>query len=296
MTTIAKADGVNFTKKYSLITGASRGLGAELATALWEAGSNILLVSRKAGSLAGLLNKLGKRTGQIALSFAHDLENPESVPDIFDFAKAHFPKLDLLVNNAAIQGPIGPLWKNDWGVWKKTIQVDLLSPAALCRLVAPWMIEQGGGCIINMSGGGATGPRANFSAYATAKAGLVRFSETLAQELHSYNVRVNCIAPGTMNTAMMDEIIRSGQDAAGEKEYGVALNVRRDGEISMRQITDLCLFLASDAAQAITGKLISAVWDDWMIFPDHLEELGVSDVYTLRRIVAKDRGLSWGDK
>jgi NAD(P)-dependent dehydrogenase (short-subunit alcohol dehydrogenase family) len=283
-------------KKNTLITGASRGLGAELATALWEAGANLLLVSRYETSLTSLINKLGKRDGQIAVFIARDLSNPASISDIFDFAKVHFPTLDLLINNAAIQGPIGPLWKIDWEAWEKTIQVDLLSPIALCRIVAPWMIEQGGGCIINLSGGGATGPRANFTAYATAKAGLVRFSETLAEELCPHGVCVNCIAPGAMNTVMLDEVINSGQDVAGAKEYGLALKVRRDGGASMKRVVDLCLFLASDTAQAITGKLISAVWDDWKAFPDHIKELEASDVYTLRRIVAKDRGFSWGDK
>lgn len=285
-----------FKNRCSLITGASRGFGAELATALWETGSNLLLVSRNTTALESLIEKLEMRSGQTAIFIARDLADPESVSDILSFAKAHFPKLDLLINNAAIQGPIGPLWKIDWEDWVKTIQVDLLSPSALCRFAAPWMIEKSGGCILNVSGGGATGPRANFTAYATAKAGLVRFSETLADELRPHNVRVNCIAPGTMNTAMMDEIINSGQDNAGEKEYNAALKVRRDCGTSMRQVIDLCLFLASDAAQAVTGKLISAVWDDWKIFPDHLKELETRDIYTLRRIVARDRGFNWGDK
>jgi NAD(P)-dependent dehydrogenase (short-subunit alcohol dehydrogenase family) len=294
--TIANTKEMLFKDKYSLVTGASRGFGAELAAGLWEAGSNLLLVSRNTTALESVIEKLKMRSGQTAIFIARDLADPESSSDVLSFAKAHFPRLDLLINNAAIQGPIGPLWKIDWEAWGKTIQVDLLSPSALCRFAAPWMIEKGGGCIINVSGGGATGPRPNFTAYATAKAGLVRFSETLAEELRPHNVRVNCIAPGAMNTTMMDEIIRNGQDRAGEKEYDAALKVRRDGGTSMKQVTDLCLFLASDAAQAVTGKLISAVWDDWKIFPDHLSELETSDIYTLRRIIAGDRGFNWGDK
>lgn len=294
--TIANTKEMPFRNKYSLITGASRGFGAELATALWEAGSNLLLVSRNATDLESAIERLKMRSGQTAIFIARDLADPESASDVLSFAKEHFPRLDLLINNAAIQGPIGPLWKIDWEAWGKTIQVDLLSPSALCRFAVPWMIEKGGGCIINISGGGATGPRANFTAYATAKAGLVRFSETLAEELRPHNVRVNCIAPGIMNTEMMDEIIRSGQNKAGEKEYGVALKVRREGGTSVTQVIDLCLFLASDAAQAVTGKLVSAVWDDWKIFPDHLKELKTSDIYTVRRIVARDRGFDWGDK
>jgi 3-oxoacyl-[acyl-carrier protein] reductase len=242
------------------------------------------------------LNKLSKKNGQIAISIARDLANPESTADIAGFAKANFPRLDLLINNAAIQGPIGPLWENDWDEWLKAIRVDLLSPAALCRAIAPWMMERREGCIINLSGGGAATPRANFTAYATAKSGLVRFSETLAEELRPHNIRVNCIAPGAMKTTMIEEIINSGQAAAGEKEYSSALKAQRDGGVSMKRVTELCLFLASGAAQAVTGRLISAVWDDWESFPHHMEEMAASDVYTLRRIAARERGFNWGDK
>jgi 3-oxoacyl-[acyl-carrier protein] reductase len=158
------------------------------------------------------------------------------------------------------------------------------------------MIEQGGGSIINLSGGGATGPRANFSAYATAKTGLVRFSETLAEELRPYNVRVNCIAPGAMNTAMLNEVVDRGADAAGQKEYAQAVKVKQSGGASMQRVAQLCLFLVSDAARGISGKLISAVWDPITSLPEHLDELSGSDIYTLRRIVPKDRGKTWGNE
>jgi 3-oxoacyl-[acyl-carrier protein] reductase len=158
------------------------------------------------------------------------------------------------------------------------------------------MIENGGGHIINLSGGGATCPRANFSAYATAKAGLVRFSETLAEELMPHNIRVNCIAPGAMATAMLEVVVAKGEAAAGKKEYEAAGRVLNEGGASMRRVAELCHFLASDASNGITGKLINAVWDDWEHWPEHVDELCASDVYTLRRIAGRDRGLSWGDK
>jgi 3-oxoacyl-[acyl-carrier protein] reductase len=156
------------------------------------------------------------------------------------------------------------------------------------------MIESGGGAIINISGGGASGPRPNFSAYATAKSGLVRFSETLAQELQPYNVSVNCVAPGAMNTPMLDEIIRSGAELSGAGEYQQASRIRREGGGSPDNVARLCLFLASAEARGITGKLISAAWDPWPALLQHSADLSGSDIYTLRRIVPRDRGLAWG--
>ena len=278
-----------------LITGATRGLGESLVRAFWEAGASLALVARRKDRLVQLVTNLGKQSGQKAIAVAADLANPGAVDKIVGSVKSEFSRLDVLINNAAIQGPIGTLWENDWDKWLETIQVNLLSPIALCRAVAPWMIEQGGGSIINLSGGGATGPRANFTAYATAKTGIVRFSETLAEELRPHNVRVNCIAPGSMNTEMLAEIVNRGATAAGEKEHVQALKVQHDGSASMQRVAQLCIFLASQAGSRITGKLISAAWDPWASLSEHLDDLAGSDIYTLRRILPKDRGKSWGN-
>jgi len=118
----------------------------------------------------------------------------------------------------------------------------------------------------------------------------------LAEELKPYNVRVNCIAPGAMGTAMLEEVVTKGEAAAGKKEYEDAFRVLREGGVPMQRVAELCNFLASDASNCITGKLISALWDNWEHWPEHIDELRTSDVYTLRRIVGRDRGLSWGDK
>ena len=285
------------TDKTCFITGASRGLGKFITRRFWDAGFNLCLVARSEAGLEKVAHALPDRKGQQAIYLVCDLINSESVMELVAKVKAALPRLDVLVNNAAIHGPMGSLWENDFSMWHQTIQVDLLAPVALCRAFVPWMKETGdGGSIINLSGGGATGPRANFSAYATAKAGLIRFSETLAEETRPFGIRVNCIAPGAMKTAMLGEVLEKGIGAAGEREFNIASKVFADGGASMDRVADLALFLASDASKNITGKLISAVWDDWEHWPEHLDELSTSDVYTLRRIVGRDRGFTWGDK
>jgi NAD(P)-dependent dehydrogenase (short-subunit alcohol dehydrogenase family) len=280
--------------RYCLITGSTRGLGEALTRAFWDSGAHLVLVARDERALDRQLGSLESRPNQVALRVAADLAQPEAVHRSVESLRSQLPRLDVLINNAAVQGPIGPLWRNDWHSWLEAVQVDLLAPVALCHAAAPWMIESGGGSIINISGGGASGPRPNFSAYATAKSGLVRFSETLAQELQPYNVSVNCIAPGAMNTRMLDEIIRAGADASGASECSQASRIQREGGASPENVARLCLFLASAAARGITGKLISAAWDPWPSLLQHCADLAGSDIYTLRRIVPQDRGLTWG--
>ena len=283
-------------EKFTLITGSSKGLGEFLARRFWDAGFNLCLVARSEAGLEKIACALPEREGQQIIRLVCDLSVPDQVAELDAKVRAVFPRLDVLINNAAIHGPLGPLWENDFSKWQQAIQVDLLAPVALCRAFVPWMKETGGGSIINLSGGGATGPRVNFSAYASAKAGLVRFSETLAEETRPFGIRVNCIAPSAMKTALLGEVLEKGAGVVGEREFTIANKVFAGGGASMDKVADLALFLASNASKRITGKLISAVWDDWELWSEHLDELSSSDVYTLRRIVGKDRGLTWGDK
>lgn len=281
--------------KNIILTGASRGLGREIALAVWREGANLLLVARSAEALHAL------RTEMLPTAFdaqhAHILRADLSLPADVDAIVAHackvWDRVDVLVNNAAIVGPIGKLWENDWSEWQTTLQVNLLSPVALCRACIPWMIEHGGGKIINLAGGGATAPRPHFSAYATSKVAIVRLSETLAREVKDVNIQVNCVSPGALNTEMNSAVMAAGPDKAGVAEYDRAITLA-ERQISLPSAAaDLCAFLAGSTGDAITGKLISAVWDPWPRLGEHLDELKNTDIYTLRRIVPQDRGQNW---
>lgn len=173
--------------------------------------------------------------------------------------------VDGLINNAAIQGPVGPAWETCSEEWMETIDIDLLAPVKLCQRLVPEMLKQGHGKIVNLSGGGATSARPNYSAYATAKTGLVRFSECLAAELAGTGIDVNCVAPGKMPTDMLPEGEVASPDA-------------------MQKAAELVTFLLSDESNGITGRLISAVWDFWDYggFKANLDES--PDLYKLRRV------------
>ncbi len=282
--------------KNAIVTGASRGLGTEIAQAMWRAGASLLLVARSGEALNRLRDELmsGAQDGQAAYVVSADLETPDAVLAVIGEARKVWDRLDVLVNNAAIAGPIGRAWENPWEEWEATIRVNLLAPVELCRACVPWMGEFGRGKIINLSGGGATKPRPNFSAYATAKSGLVRFSEILAHEVQHLNIQVNCIAPGAMNTDMVRAVLGAGPEKAGATEYARAARLAEGVGEPPRRAADLCVFLASSASDAITGRLISAVWDAWEALPEHVADLRESDIYTLRRIVPGDRGKDWG--
>lgn len=274
----------------ALITGASRGLGRAIALEFWTSGASLALVARDAASLDRLAAELPPRETQQAIVIPADLSDPAAPAAIFHRLRETWDHLDALVNNAAIAGPIGPAWENDWPAWQQTIHVDLLAPVALCRLAVPLM--RPGSAIVNLSGGGATGPRPNFSAYGTAKAALVRFTETLAVEAAPLGIRANAIAPGVMATEMLEAVVHAGAENAGE-DYQRALDVKRSGGQPPEKAAALAWYLASPASEGITGRLISAVWDPWMQLADHSTELQGSDIYTLRRIVPEDRGKQW---
>jgi 3-oxoacyl-[acyl-carrier protein] reductase len=280
--------------KLALITGGSRGLGLYLVKKFWTKGYSIIVVARNAIDKNDFIKKLPTRKKQNFISFSCDLSEINQVKSLIDRIKSTTSHIDVLINNAAIQGPIGQICDNDMLEWNKTLRVNLIAPVTLCHGLIPLMKKKSGSSIINISGGGATGPRVNFSAYATAKAGLVRFSETISEELKLKGIRVNCIAPGAMKTDMLREVLIK-RDVAGVSEIKKAENILSNDDLTITRVANLAFFLASDISKGITGKLISAIWDNWEQLPNYLDELSRSDVYTLRRITSQDRGYQWSD-
>ncbi len=282
-------------EKNILITGATRGLGLEIAREFWAHGANLVLTARSRERLSKICDELMKNStaGQSAYYVAVDLSKDNGAEKILEFARKKWDKLDILINNAGMTGPVGKVWENDWAEWKNTMQVNLFSAVDLTRKCIPWMQKGGGGKIISLSGGGATGPRPNLSAYALSKVGIVRFTEIVAVECADDNIQINCIAPGALGTSMMQDVIDAGPGMAGHKEYNNAIKVLSDGMKESPKAVKLCTFLASDASGMVSGKLISAIWDPWENLEKFEEELLTSDIFTLRRIVPEDRGKNW---
>ncbi|HXN38521.1 MAG TPA: SDR family oxidoreductase, partial [Solirubrobacteraceae bacterium] len=223
-----------------------------------------------------------------------DVSDPDDVQRLVARALDELGEVTVLVSNAGVQGATGTVEQADWSEWVKTIEINLLGSVLLARAVVAHMRERGYGKIVQLSGGGATAPMPGLSAYAASKAAVVRFTETLAVELRDDHVDVNALAPGALNTRMLDEVLQAGPERVGEAHYQRALQQQQGGGVPLARGADLAVFLGSAASDGITGKLLSAVWDPWAQLPAHRAELD-SDVYTLRRIVPADRGMDWGE-
>ena len=268
--------------RVAFVTGAGRGIGRAIAAVLAGEGAIVTTVSRTAGEIAETVRQIEEAGGQ-AIYFQADVADYESISSVVEQVLDRFGRIDILVNNAGIQAPIGPLVTNDWQAWAANIGVNLIGTFNCCHAVLPGMIARKAGKIINFSGGGATGPRPNFSAYAAAKAAVVRLTETLAEEVKVHHIHVNAVAPGAVNTRMLDEVLQAGDLAGAEWE---AAQKRQDaGGVPPELAARLVTFLASDAANGLTGKLIAAPYDDWAGWSEEtIGELSTTSWLTLRRI------------
>lgn len=278
-----------------VITGANQGLGKGIAALCVREGAHLLLCARDRELLESTRAELGQGASpeQTILAEAADVSRPEEVARLIQTAETALPAFDGLVNNAGIYGPIGPTEDVDWDEWRQAIEINLMGTVLMCRAAVPIFRRKRSGKIVNLSGGGATAPLPRFSAYAASKAAVVRFTETLAEETRGAGIDVNAIAPGALNTRLLDEVIAAGPERAGEAFFERSVKQREEGGAPLEKAAELCAFLLSEQSNGITGKLISAIWDPWSDLAELLKQQNSGDVYTLRRIVPKDRGLDW---
>ena len=280
----------------ALITGASQGLGLEIArTYLDEGVAGILVCGRDEGALEHALAELRERAapGQTVLGEAADVSRPRDVALLVERAIGDLGEVTILVSNAGVYGPKGNVGSESWSEWTRAVEINLYGSVLPARALVEHFAARGYGKIVQLSGGGATGPLPGLSSYAASKAAVVRFAETLAEELREHDVDVNSIAPGALNTRMLEEVLSAGPQRVGSAFYERALDQQRNGGVPLRKGAELAAYLGSAASDGLTGKLLSAVWDPWADLAAHREDLD-SDVYTLRRIVPDDRGLEWG--
>lgn len=289
---------VDLKGRAALITGANQGFGLAVASAYVQAGAHVMICARDAGKLEQARNMIAglASPGQTVIAAQADVSDPDDVEKLVAKALSSFPRLHVLVNNAGVYGPKGAIEDVDWKAWARAIEINLLGSVMMARAVIPHFKKHAYGKIVQLSGGGATNPLPRISAYAASKAAIVRFAETLAEEVRDHHIDVNSIAPGALNTRLLDEILEAGPEKVGKDFYDRSLKQQANGGAPLEKGSALAVFLASSASDGITGKLLSALWDPWEELPDHLEELRTTDIYTLRRIVPKDRGKGWGDR
>jgi NAD(P)-dependent dehydrogenase (short-subunit alcohol dehydrogenase family) len=270
--------------KVCLVAGASGAIGSAIARRFRQEGAHLALAYGKTKP-ERLCIELRTGPGRVACC-RFDVADWGQVKEAVHQIEVDFQGIDVLVNCAGIVGPIGPLETLDMHDWTRTIEVNLLGSVHLARAVLPSMKRRSRGKIILFSGGGAAYGRAFFTSYSSSKAALVRFAESLAEELEGTNIQVNAVAPGQVRSRMWDEM-RAAGPAGGSKLVEELKRMDETGGAAPERAAGLAAFLASERSGRLTGRLISAVWDDWEHLESGIEEIAGSEALTLRRVPLK---------
>ncbi|ADI09449.1 3-ketoacyl-(acyl-carrier-protein) reductase [Streptomyces bingchenggensis BCW-1] len=225
----------------ALVTGASRGIGLAVAEALTEAGAAVCVTARDPDGLADAVRRLGPR----AIACPGDVADPAHLDEAVSRALSAFGRLDILVNNAATNAPLGPLMDADPLVWRAAFTVNVEAPLRLTQAAWRGWMREHGGAIVNICTEGTHGVGPGIGAYGASKTALLRLTRQLAAELAPY-VRVNAVSPGLVRTEMARFVWESDEPA-----LAAALPLGRIGEPD--DVARAVRWLLSDEASWITG-------------------------------------------
>lgn len=220
--------------KVALITGGGRGIGKAVALAYGREGAKLALCARTGSEIEESAKEIEK-LGTECLSVACDVSLEEPVAKLVDQVRRRFGRIDILINNAGVMTRPAPVTQIEVKKWDYTIAVNLRGPFLVTRAVLPSMMRQRSGAIINLSSSIGRGAYANFAAYAASKWGIEGFTQTLAAEVRSYNIRVNSVAPGYVATKL------TGYQGSRPES-----------------VTEVFVFLGTDESKGITGRMLSS--------------------------------------
>jgi 3-oxoacyl-[acyl-carrier protein] reductase len=270
--------------KIALIVGGAGGIGQAVASLFLKEGARVIIASRSEADLISVSEKLNAiYSGRISFLVV-DVSVASAVKKMVEQVISDYGAINILISGAGIYGPIGLSHEVDLDDWIKTYEVNVFGTFNLFRAVVPHMIKQGGGKIVNFSGGG-DGPLPRFSAYNSSKAAIVRLTETLAEEVKEWNIEVNCIAPGAVNTKLLDEALRAGEAKLGHQKYSELLKQKQGGGVLPEKAAQLCLFLGSSKSDGLSGRFLSAVWDNYEEWDeDKIKSIMSQNLYTYRRV------------
>jgi NAD(P)-dependent dehydrogenase (short-subunit alcohol dehydrogenase family) len=265
----------------AVVTGGGRGLGCAYAAALAGAGAAVAILARSADQLAAAAEAI-EATGGRALAIPADVTDPRAIAAAAAEIESRLGPVDLLVNNAGVVRPIGPLWEADPEEWWHTVEVNLRGALLTCRTFLPGMVARRRGRVINVASGAGTSAIPYFSAYVASKAALIRLTEVLAAELAGHGghgVAVFAIEPGTVRTAMVEDIVRAED---GRRWLPWLQRVFDEGlDVAPEHAAELVLLLASGRADRLSGRFFHRL-DDLEAILRNADEIAASDLLTLR--------------
>jgi NAD(P)-dependent dehydrogenase (short-subunit alcohol dehydrogenase family) len=267
---------IDLNGQVAVVTGGGRGIGRAIAEAFASAGASVAVLARSSQELAQTVAAITQSGGR-ARSFQADVGDAAAINIAFAAIEQSLGPVDLLVNNAATPGPIGPLWEADPVDCWQAMEVNLRGPLLCSRAVLPGMISRRHGKIINVVTGAI--PIPYLSIYATGKTALMRFSECLAAETKPHGVAVFAMGPGTVRTAMSDHALNSPE---GRKWLPWFRRIF-DEHIDMppERPARLALELASGKMDALSGHLLS-VLDDLDTILKNIQQVQKENLYSLR--------------
>ena len=275
---------ISIKNKSVVITGGGRGIGRALAVACKKAGGLVTVAARSKTDLDETSAELQAVNDLPHLAIRCDVTSTEELKNLYSKAHEMFGPLHGLICAAGVYGAIGPFAELNFDEWAKAIDINLTGTARSIHTALPRMIA--GSRIILFSGGGQAA-MPNFSSYVTGKGGIWRLTETLGAELASKQIYVNAIAPGAVNTKLLDDLLAAGPDKVGAEVYQKSIQQKKAGGQGSEKAADLTLFLLSEKSTGLYGKTLSAVWDPYMDFKD-LAKMSKSDIFTAKRVVDFD--------
>jgi NAD(P)-dependent dehydrogenase (short-subunit alcohol dehydrogenase family) len=238
-----------------LITAAASGIGKEIAKAFYDNGDKVFICDIDEEALEEFSREMPE-----AITTVCDVSNRNDVEKMIAYGAEHLGGFDVLVNNAGIGGPTAPVEEIDPDAWEKVMQVDINGTFNVTRLIIPYLKNSGSGVIINMSSVAGRFGYENRSPYSTAKWGLIGFTKTLSIELGPHNIRANAILPGAVDGPRIQRVLKGRAESNGtsvEEETEKAMKVQSIKRfVDPKDIAQLALFLASDAAKSISGQML----------------------------------------
>lgn len=270
--------------KIIVVTGGSLGIGFECARKCVAEGATVIIAARNKTDLQAALQRLKQMGRKEPFGYSLDVGNYHEVQGFLEWCSERFSEIHGLVNCAGIYGPIGKTTEVDMSEFSKAIQINFLGAVYMCHAFFPILKSSSRKKIVNYSGGGAATPFPYYSAYATSKVAIVRFTENLSLELCDEGCDVNCVAPGFVVTRLHEDTLKAGPDYASQAFYVNTKKQIETGGVPPEKAADLTVFLLSAESDGITGKFISAPWDPWQEkdFQDRLRS--DKDFATIRRI------------
>lgn len=235
--------------KTAIVTGASKGIGEAIASALAEAGAQVVLSSRKQEAV----DEAAQRIGHDAIGIAANTGDPDQLRALTEQVTAAFGGIDIIVNNAAANPVFGPLEDTEAWAYEKIMDVNLRGPFELAKLALPSMKARGGGAIINISSVGGLSPEHQLGIYSVSKAALISLTKVMAKEWGQHGVRANAICPGLIKTKFSQALWDNDRIL---KHALAQLPLARVGTVE--EVAGLALFLASPASAYCTGGVFTA--------------------------------------